>query len=107
MSAQTSGCEVRGHTPGPWHLKVGADGNKYGAIMGPDNVLVATTGYRVCVESSEDENNARLIAAAPDLLKAAKRALRVLKAQGEAVLPGNALGALDAAIEKAEGRDNG
>jgi hypothetical protein len=39
-----------------------------------------------------------------DLLKAAKRALNVLKASGESVRPTNALGALDAAIAKAEGR---
>ncbi len=39
-----------------------------------------------------------------DLLAACKRALCVLKAQGESVRPGNVLGALDAAISKAEGR---
>jgi hypothetical protein len=46
---------------------------------------------------------APLIAAAPDLLAAAKRALNVLKAQGESVQPKNVLGALNAAINKAEG----
>ena len=49
-------------------------------------------------------DDARKVRAAPELLAAAKRALNVLKAQGEAVLPGNALGALDVAIRKAEGR---
>jgi len=39
-----------------------------------------------------------------DLLKAAKRALTVLKAQGESVRSGNVLGALEAAITKAEPR---
>ncbi len=38
------------------------------------------------------------------LVAAAKRALAVLKAQGESVRPGNALGALEAALAKAEGR---
>jgi hypothetical protein len=47
--------------------------------------------------------NARLIATAPDLLKAAERALRVLKATGESVRPKNALGELEAAIAKATG----
>lgn len=36
------------------------------------------------------------------LLAAAKRALVTLKAQGESVRPGNVLGALQAAIQKAE-----
>ena len=48
--------------------------------------------------------NATLIAASTDLLSAAKRALAVLKAQGESVRPGNALGALEAAIKKATGQ---
>jgi len=52
----------------------------------------------------EAEANARLIAAAPDLLKASKRALAVLRATGESIRPGNALGALVAAIAKAEGK---
>lgn len=51
-------------TPGPWKLK-GA-----GSIMGADDVLVATTGYRVAVGSDEDESSARLIAAAPELYEA-------------------------------------
>lgn len=46
----------------------------------------------------------RMCDAAPDLLHAAKRALSVLRAQGEAILPGNVLGALDAAITKATGK---
>lgn len=37
-----------------------------------------------------------------DLVKAAKRAFVTLKAQGESVRPGNVLGALEAAIRKAE-----
>ena len=40
----------------------------------------------------------------PELIQAAKRALRVLKGQGESVRPGNVLGALEAAIKAAEGR---
>lgn len=45
---------------------------------------------------------ARQMVAAPDLLAAAKRALNVLKGQGESIRPSNVLGALDAAIRKAE-----
>lgn len=50
------------HTPGPWKLK------RSGAISDADGELVATTGYRVRVGSDEDDANARLIAAAPELL---------------------------------------
>lgn len=40
-----------------------------------------------------------------DLVTASRRALNVLKAAtGESVRPGNVLGALDAAVAKAEGR---
>lgn len=38
-----------------------------------------------------------------DLITASRRALNVLKATGESVRPGNALGALEAAIAKATG----
>jgi hypothetical protein len=45
--------------------------------------------------------NAQLRASRDELLKAAKRALNVLKAQGESLQPGNVLSALDAAITAA------
>lgn len=55
-------------------------------------------------DSPRGDAEERLRDAAPDLLRAAKRALNVFKAQGESVRPGSVLGALDAAIAKAEGR---
>jgi hypothetical protein len=57
-------------TPGPWKLRRDAAGNEYGAIYGADDALVATTGFRVAVGSSEDMGNAHLIASAPQLLEA-------------------------------------
>lgn len=53
--------------------------------------------------ASKGVANARLIAAAPDLLSAARRALNVLRTQGESVRPGNVLGSLQAALTKAKG----
>ena len=53
---------TREHTPGPWKIK------RSGSIFGPDEDLVATTGYRVSVGSNEDDANAALIAQAPALL---------------------------------------
>jgi hypothetical protein len=49
-------------TPGPWKKAP-----THGSIFGADGVLVATTGYRVAVGSVEDDANAVLITAAPEL----------------------------------------
>jgi len=54
---------------------------------------------KVCEAANPEDG--KLIAAAPDLLVAAKRALRVLKAQGESTQPGNVLWALNEALKKA------
>jgi len=87
------------HTPGPLvALRINDTAKPYAVInpRGPHGDEIVG-GYI-------NEADAHLYAAAPDLLRAAKRALGVLKAQGESVRPGNALGALDAAIAKAEDR---
>lgn len=59
------------HTPGPWK-----HGKTLGVINGADGSLVATTGYRVTAvpdgQECEDDANARLIAAAPEMLEALK-----------------------------------
>lgn len=52
------------HTKGPWKLR------RPGCISNSEGDLVATTGYRVTVRFDEDDANARLIAAAPELLAA-------------------------------------
>ena len=103
------------HTPGPWasswvevrgslvepfsgFLVWPAHQTSIAALMG----MTAITSPWADGEDDEiGEANARLIAAAPELLAAARRALNVLKATGESVRPGNALGALEAAIAKA------
>lgn len=53
------------HTPGPWKLKRSANDEIIGVILGSDDNLVATTGYRVVPGECEDDANARLIAASP------------------------------------------
>lgn len=55
---------MSGHTPGPWKLK------RDGVISDNEGRVVATTGYLVTAIADEDGPNARLIAAAPDLLAA-------------------------------------
>lgn len=83
------------HTPGPW------------VYEGPRNSIIvwADDGEsRICFMTSDGpaEANARLIAAAPDLLKALKEAVYVAHAYDEH--PGW-LDAARAAIAKAEGTD--
>lgn len=80
-------------------------------VLAANGRLVAQTVMREIGKEdrwiAEDEALCGLIVAAPDLYAAAKRALAVLKAQGEAVLPGNVLGALDAALKKASAAREG
>lgn len=102
------------HTPGPWKAEqaIGTwKGHRvYGGLdtrerfdamsgrkMRPEPLLIARVDYR---EDYDSEANARLIAAAPDLLEAAKLALFFAnkKGQSELVLR------LRAAIAKAESR---
>jgi hypothetical protein len=58
------------HSLGPWSLRRGSNGEEYGAVLGHDGQLVATTGYRAHPLSNEDDANARLISAAPEMLDA-------------------------------------
>ncbi len=52
-------------TPGPWKIR------RSGCISaGDEGALVATTGYRVEAGKNEDDANARLIAAAPEMYEA-------------------------------------
>lgn len=86
---------VSGHTPGPWVVngevrEVGADGGEKHRLYCADIVLGAEwRGYVASVQScdhidgitrEEAEANARLIAAAPDLVKALESALCELSA---------------------------
>lgn len=86
------------HTPGPWKLK------RSGTISDNNGELVATTGYRVAVYSEEDDANARLIAAAPELLSAGEWMLALIDGKEQMPKPGDEVAeALRAAIAKARG----
>ena len=89
------------HTPGPWAV------SPYNNITSR-NGTVAKTEQMPGNYESEQKANAHLIAAAPDLLSAARNAANVLAAlamgQLAAINPdSNALKELRAAISKAEG----
>lgn len=98
--------DIPAHTPGEWEAVEFPTGWVVRSVY-QDAEGRRCTAYPAVVNcgGQPNEANAHLIAAARDLLKAARRALAVLKAtNGESVRPGNALGALHAAIAKAEGR---
>ncbi len=95
------------HRPGPWHVSkyLGEPSGTLQVVHASGDVQVAdcreTWGYRLSVE--EAQANARLIAAAPDLLEACKAALAVREKNGMGEVGVSAQ--LRAVIAKAEGRD--
>jgi len=72
-------------------------------ILREDGLAVGVAVQNGNITAEEALANARLMAAAPAMLAACKRALAVLKAQGESVRPGSVLGALSVAIAQATG----
>jgi hypothetical protein len=62
------------HTPGPWQFGTSSEGSFYKRnIAGADGYHVALTSSR---DDSEVDANARLIAAAPELLEALQTMLK-------------------------------
>ncbi|MFO0801444.1 MAG: hypothetical protein U0804_28595 [Gemmataceae bacterium] len=53
------------HTPGPWHIELGRSSNP---IVGTDAVSIAEVLDDVFPDTEQQAANAKLIAAAPDLL---------------------------------------
>ena len=114
QSTQTEFSQEAAHTPGPWPMTCSGDGKRIvigaGLVEGPN-------GYEVAEVYSDDcpralaEANARLIAAAPDMLAALKAVAVAASSESRAVdvisfliaLKGLAL-MVHAAIAKAEGR---
>lgn len=82
-------------TKGPWFAKSTATGFRIAALsIGGDNVAFTATG----TDEQESEANARLIAAAPELLAALKLALHDVPSEA----PHRAVA--ESAIARAEGR---
>lgn len=102
------GCEPAAHTPGPW--MVGNDGQ--GIYVHP----IGREGFTVAQPSGLDpsvthvgahtaEANARLIAAAPDLLEALQGIVRMWNAYGVGSVPMREVYGVHAAIAKATGQE--
>lgn len=71
------------HTPGPWNLQVGVEENRcyvWGGKASPEQTFIAHVYCKLHgkVNRAEEKANARLIAAAPELLKVAREALTLL-----------------------------
>ena len=96
----------QGYTPGPWHIRNEKDNQGYRgvAVQSADGLCVANI---VMDLHDREQANARLIAAAPDLLAALK--LAFVQLQGKCGAPFRDLvpttwRQMEAAIAKAEGR---
>lgn len=71
---------IRAHTPGPWKVFETPTGKVVGIGRQSDGYAVADAGFGVWGEQSDEASaNARLIAAAPDLLEACKRAEQFIR----------------------------
>jgi hypothetical protein len=88
-------------TPGPWTCS--SDRQGIWEII-HDGDRLAQVWRLTFADDFPAQANAHLMAAAPDLYAAARRALAVLKRQGENIIPRSVIEALDAAISKAEGK---
>ena len=91
------------HTPGPWTIE--ADPDKAGLHPLHDNRYVGSERGWVCAlrDQPEQAADARLIAAAPDLLAALKAASGNIDDCGMSLEAyGNLIDQIDAAIAKAE-----
>ena len=98
------------HTPGPWftdgidglsiHQRTGERTYRFIALTDSEH----DTGRTDDAARAEDMANARLIAAAPELLEAARDAYALLEANGWRSPQVKLHGILRAAIAKAEGR---
>lgn len=90
---------MRKHTPGPWHYFETADGRCRVKPLNGKYIVAECSAMEPQCE--EQRANARLMAAAPDLLEALKAARRFVVSSHEPV--GSELDDIDAAIAKAEG----
>jgi len=106
------------HTPGPWRVFTSPRGTKIIGIGTLDGDGITDCGFGVWRGGSDEAMaNARLIAAAPDLLAACTEFLPILERQLDSINPGGAaegskafacaterVERMRAAIAKAEGR---
>jgi hypothetical protein len=88
------------HTPGPWSTGCDEDGHM---VYAADDSAVADA-LRDDGDAEAEVSNARLIAAAPDLLAACQVALAAYRLAGKDVPENSTAATLRSAIAKAEGQ---
>lgn len=89
------------HTPGPWKFRTG-DADNYFEVLGPykSQKTICLLPNGCFVPETEAEANARLIAAAPDLLDACQSVLESLKQMKQDSMIEGMIMALEIAIKK-------
>lgn len=94
------------HTPGPWHLGLSQSGRRFVYSSRGEQPLMPNVKLNKTGVTREMEANARLIAAAPEMLEALKSAENFVDDHSEeSYAAGQTLLArIRAAISKAEGR---
>ena len=104
------------HTPGPWHLSFETEYGDFGSVISRGLVGIVSETETICefndLYSPQTGANARLIAAAPALLEAAKRCMTILQEQADAGrYPESLIGVgwqwLEAAIKQATEGEQG
>ena len=90
------------HTPGPWEYD-GSGKYYHGRWIRHNGLLIAQLSLEASMHPKEQEANARLIAAAPDLLTACNHALGFAGRYHHFGGANSLMGTLRAAICKAEG----
>lgn len=105
--------EKQGHTPGPWShdYRKNRHGGYSQEVFDQSGELIATAAWHPVklddvTTTTNREANARLIAAAPDLLSAAQQALSHCGPNGYLDFGKPATDALRAAISRATGEDS-
>jgi hypothetical protein len=99
------------HTPGPWYVGINESvidspaGEKFLGI-GTDGERTICRVSQLATQDAEDEANAQLIAAAPDLLIACQRALNWIELHAGEDWGKKIQERMRNAIAKAEGTDN-
>ena len=88
-----------GHTPGPWKLQTETPRRPASVIDTSDQIVAEVFGY----SRDSRKANARLIAAAPEMLEALRHALDYVT---DSELQVDVEATIRTAIAKAEGRDS-
>lgn len=93
------------HTPGPWHLVFTGPASTPDWIVEAGEIVIARIEVTTTRTAYEVGRNARLIAAAPEMLEALEEILRNVSPWERAdTMAGRLGGIARAAIAKAEGR---